>query len=142
MPPSMSDVMNAIADLQAVVIRMETSQKQQAAQIAATDTRVSEIESVYKKAPWKLIGLIGSAVGLLLIPTITTLITVGRRDEALRQTVEAAQETRRDVHQIAEHVEELSRDAAVQRERNQHQDEQIRDLTETVRQPPATNRRR
>lgn len=143
--PNMKDLMNAVVDIQARIIRMESTQTRQSERMDEIESRVSSVEKVERTFPWKVLGIVGGAVALLLIPTISTLITVGRRDESLQQTVETVREVRDDVRQIGAHVEELHRDGVSREERIRSQQRRLEVLEGRARDaemPRQTDPRR
>jgi len=140
---TMADLMNAVTDIQARIIRMESTQTHQSRALSEMDERVEKIEKVERGFPWKVLGIVGGAVALLLIPTISTLITVGRRDEALEQTVQTLREMRDEVRQIGARVEELGLAGVSREERLRAQEQrldQLEDRADHSASPPPRRR--
>lgn len=139
---TMTDLMDAVTDIQARIIRMESKQTQQADRLDQIDSRVAAVEKTERGFPWKLLAIVSGAVGLLLIPTVSTLITVGRRDEQITQSVAAMQAISADVDEIGRHVDTIAQQSAAQAERVRTQQERIETLEDRIESVRQDSRRR
>jgi hypothetical protein len=131
---AVSNLVGATTDLQARLIRMESAQTGQTTRLNTIDERVSKVESTERAFPWKVLGIVGAAVSLLLIPTVGTLITVGRRDEVVEQTVTTLREVRDDIAEIGQNVEALAREGVSREERIRAQQQRIERLEQESRE--------
>lgn len=103
---TLNDVMMGLEKIETRIGAIETAQK-------AVDERVTSIEKAERSVPWKFLGAIAGGVGLLLIPTISTLVVVGRREAQMDRLLEDVQSVASDVHELQQQMGTLStQDAA------------------------------
>jgi len=116
---TLNDVVGKLDDIHTRIVQIEERQQQSAKREEDMDKRLKAVEQAEKSIPWKLFGVAASIGALLLIPSVSTLIMLGRRDaqlDSLAQSVERIDET---TAAISEDVEGLAESRAAEEARRE-----------------------
>lgn len=116
---TLNDVVGKLDDIHTRIVQIEERQQQSARREEDMDKRLKAVEQAEKSIPWKLFGVAASIGALLLIPSVSTLIMLGRRDaqlDSLAQSVERIDET---TAAISEDVEGLAESRAAEEARRE-----------------------
>jgi len=77
------------------------------------------VEQAEKTIPWKLLGVAAGVSSLLLIPSISTLVMLGRRDAQLDSLAERVERIDQTTASISEDVEGLAESRAAEEARRE-----------------------
>lgn len=139
---TLNDVVGKLDAIHTRIVQIEERQQQAAKREEDIDRRLKAVEQAEKTIPWKLLGVAGGVASLLLIPAISTMVMIGRRDaqlESLAQRVERIDQTtasiREDVVSLAE-----SRAAEDARREDDRRRIEVLERLSSIRPPPTSPR--
>ena len=139
---TLNDVVGKLDAIHTRIVQIEERQQQAAKREEDIDRRLKAVEQAEKTIPWKLLGVAGGVASLMLIPAISTMVMIGRRDaqlESLAQRVERIDQTtasiREDVVSLAE-----SRAAEDARREDDRRRIEVLERLSSIRPPPTNPR--
>jgi hypothetical protein len=116
---TLNDVVGKLDDIHTRIVQIEERQQQAAKREEDIDKRLKAVEQAEKTIPWKLLGAAASIGALLLIPSVSTLIMLGRRDAQLESLSERVQRIDHTTASISEDVAGLTESRAAEEARRE-----------------------
>lgn len=116
---TLNDVVGKLDDIHTRIVQIEGRQEQAAKREEDIDQRLRSVEQAEKSIPWKLLAVAAGVGSLLLIPAISTLVMLGRRDAQLDSLAERMERIDRATASIQEDVEGLARSRAAEEARRE-----------------------
>jgi len=116
---TLNDVVGKLDDIHTRIVQIEERQQQAAKREEDIDKRLKVVEQAEKTIPWKLLGVAAGVSSLLLIPSISTLVMLGRRDAQLDSLAERVERIDQTTASISEDVEGLAESRAAEEARRE-----------------------
>ena len=134
---TLNDVVGKLDDIHTRIVQIEERQQQASKSAEDMDKRIRSVEQVEKSAPWKLLGVISAVTGLLLIPSVGTLVMLGRREQQLDTLAERVERIDQRTVSISEDVESLGEARAAEDARREDDRRRIDALERSLTAPLA-----
>jgi len=139
---TLNDVVGKLDAIHTRIVQIEERQQQAAKREEDIDRRLKAVEQAEKTIPWKLLGVAGGVASLMLIPAISTMVMIGRRDaqlESLAQRVERIDQTTASIREDVVSLAESRAAEDARREDDRRRIEMLERLS-SVRPPPTSPR--
>ena len=139
---TLNDVVGKLDAIHTRIVQIEERQQQAAKREEDIDRRLTAVEQAEKTIPWKLLGVAGGVASLMLIPAISTMVMIGRRDaqlESLAQRVERIDQTTASIREDVVGLAESRAAEDARREDDRRRIEMLERLS-SVRPPPTSPR--
>lgn len=116
---TLNDVVGKLDDIHTRIVQIEERQQQSARREEDMDKRLKAVEQAEKAIPWKLFGVAASIAALLLVPSVSTLVMLGRRDAQLESLGESVDRIDDATASIRDDVEGLTESRAAEEARRE-----------------------